>query len=81
MVTMDSHTYGAGGIIQPSMVYIGTGDHEHLVPSTANTKVTVSWSPSFDFTGLMRQMVQQGQIRLPGARDPDDGAAGVPAKV
>jgi hypothetical protein len=74
---MDSSTYG-------SMVEHG-GYATGGIASTSTTKLIDAGFTPASATGEMRLLRHSGvvsiQLQRPGTRDPDDGCAGVPARV
>jgi hypothetical protein len=83
---MDSSTYGhlvnhggyaTGGIVSPSLTMVGTGDHETCFIPTGGTVSTLRAG----YLLLMAGMPMVDLLAISHDADPDDGCAGVPAKV
>lgn len=49
--------------------------------SRSDTRITLTVSGDAWFGATLQGMAAEGHIQLLGSRDPDDGTAGVPAKV
>lgn len=49
--------------------------------SRLDTSVTLTVAGDAAFAEALQRVVAEGRIQLPGDRDPDDGTAGVPARV
>lgn len=88
--------YATGGFVGesgPELVWANSGGC--VMPaaglvSNPDTSVTLEVSKTFGispsavtpaFAALFMDLIRSGRIRLTGAQDPDDGSAGVPAKV
>lgn len=78
--------YATGGTAGPAG-FTFVGEHGPEIASAGGwcpdwtPRVTLTASGGLQFAETLGRLFADGQIRLPGEADPDDGTAGVPAKV